>query len=64
MTTVYIAGRLQSLDSFILERCTNIPPEEQPALCENIALLNRTTGAGLVLCYSKHKTSAAEVGPV
>ena len=31
--------------------------------CPN-AVLNRTTGAGLVLCYSKHKTSAAEVGPV
>ena len=31
--------------------------------CSN-AVLNRTAGAGLVLCYLKHKTSAAEAGPV
>ena len=34
-----------------------------PALGANV-VLNRTTGVALFLCYSKHKTSAAEVGPV
>ena len=46
MTTVYIADRFQSLDSFIVERCADIPPEEQPALCENIARYNNYSSPG------------------
>ena len=40
MTTIYIAERVQPLDSFILEHCGDISPQDRPALCETIAKYN------------------------